>query len=210
MVQLKSINTERLVMRPITLDEWTNYHDHIVEADEVFLQYGEEPSEEVLDILKKPIEGILYYSLLEKETGTMLGLIGIYEPNANLEYYTFPEHRNHGYCTEALTAFREAFLDGSMTGTPHEKIVAEIMKENAASRRVLEKTGFEKKAMGIRLMMDDSQADIDNIEGLLSYEYVKPKTHPTSQKTNSPFAKANGADIMREKNCCRRNKNGQG
>lgn len=48
------IKTERLILREMTAAGWTEYVAHVMEADELFVQYGIEPDERLIEFIKEP------------------------------------------------------------------------------------------------------------------------------------------------------------
>ena len=159
----KAMETGRMVLRPGTREDYDKYIAHVVAADEIYVQYGYEPTEEILEAIREPYAGTMLFSMISKTTGDMLGYIGITEEFDNLEFYTFPDYRNRGYCTEALKVFLQAYLCGDLTGTPHDQVYGETIDINEASMRVLEKCGFEKKAVGMSVSINDNAIILDNI-----------------------------------------------
>ena len=172
---MKEMNTERLILRPVTDSDWKNYVSHVIKNNEIYVQYGYEPEPGLIEYIQNPTPEVIYFSIILKETNEMVGYIGIFEENDGIEFYTFKEHRNNHYCTEALVVFMEAYLNGEMTGTAHESIIGETIHENEASVRVLEKAGFVKNAWGMRVSFNENDADDFNATGILRYEYVKER-----------------------------------
>ena len=170
---MKEITTERLILRPITDEDWKNYVAHVINDNEIYVQYGCEPEPSLIEYIQNPTPEVIYFSIILKDTNEMVGYIGITETNDNLEFYTFKEHRNNHYCSEALNVFMQNYLSGAMTGASHESIIGETIHENEASIHVLEKAGFVKEAWGVRLNLDESNEDDFNAIGILRYEYSK-------------------------------------
>ena len=167
------LTSERLILRPMTDGDRKNYVLHVLRDNEIYIQYGCEPDAGLIECIKKPTPGVIYYSLFEKETGAMVGYIGITEQSDGLEFYTFKEYRNLGYCGEALTVFMRSYLSGEMTGVPHESVIGETLFENEASVRVLVKAGFEKEAFGMRIYLSEDGESDRGAAGLLRYRYTK-------------------------------------
>ncbi len=171
---LKDIKTERLTLRELTGEDWKNYLDHVTAADEIFIQYGYEPTEELLDLIREPTINVIYYSIIITDTDEMAGYIGIIEDIDSIEFYIFKEHRHNGFCEEALGAFMETYLSGEMTGMPHDMISAETLAENKASIQLLENAGFEKDALGLKLFLNkDEPSGFSGVVGLKRYVYRK-------------------------------------
>lgn len=159
-MKLKEMKTDRLTLREMNMDDWKDYVSHVVEADEIFLQYGCEACEELLDEIQEPTPGVIYYSISITDTDQRIGYIGILEKNDNIEFHIYKEHRNHHYCTEALKAFLRAYLNGEMTGEKHESVFGETLSKNKPSCRVLENAGFKKEGVGFGFCIDEETEKI--------------------------------------------------
>ena len=68
----KTIYTERLLLREMTGDDFADYFNHLIEADEVLFQYGMEPPEEQLEEYVIMCPEVLYYSIVEKASANGL------------------------------------------------------------------------------------------------------------------------------------------
>lgn len=170
----KIFYTDRLMLRKISEKEWDNYYKHVTEADEIFVQYGCEPTEELLEYIQEPTPEVIYYSIILKENQKMVGYIGIPEYNSNIEYYIFPEHRRNGYCFEALKSFVELYLDGKITENNFDSVVAEIIMKNEASINMVIKAGFKKQAIGCSFgYKDEKKEEICPQTLMCMYEYSK-------------------------------------
>ena len=169
--------TDRLILREINVDEWDNYYNHVTEADEIFVQYGREPTEDLLEFIKHPTPDVIYHSIILKDTDEMVGYIGIPEYNSSIEYYIFPEHRRKGYAYEALTAFVDAYLDGLITPNNKGNVTAEVVYENEASDRLLEKAGFVRLGVGCSFgWKDEAETEIEATAWFSRYEYSREES----------------------------------
>ena len=176
--KMKNIYTERLVLREMTEDDFRVYLNHLTEADEVFVQYGIEPTEELLNEISM-FPDMLYYSIIEKASGDTVGYIEIHEESDNLAFYIFKEYRRRGYCSEALAVFAQAYLSGEMTGRAHDMIVAETLDQNIPCIKLLEKAGFCREAAGFRISLDeDDNWDAINSVNIIRYEYTEKCNDP--------------------------------
>ena len=153
-MKLKEIKTDRLTLREMNMDDWRDYISHVIEADEIYIQYGEEPTEEFLDEIQEPTPGVIYYSIRITDTDQRVGYIGILERKDNIEYHIYKEHRNHHYCTEALKAFMREYMSGEITGDQHDSVNADTFLENEPSCHVLENAGFKKDGAGFCLSLN--------------------------------------------------------
>lgn len=170
----KEFYTDRLILREINDEEWDNYYNHVTEADEIFVQYGREPTEDLLEFIKHPTPDVIYHSIILKENQKMVGYIGIPEYNSSIEYYIFPEHRRNGYCFEALKSFVDLYLDGKITENNREIVVAEIIMDNEASINMVIKAGFKKHSVGCRFgYKDKKKEEIRAQAWMCTYEYSR-------------------------------------
>lgn len=173
MNHMPDLNTERLFLRPICDDDWKNYISHVIAANEIYIQYGSEPTDDLIEYIQNPTPNVIYYSVIEENGRTMIGYIGIMEYNDNIEFYIFKEFRRNGYAAEALYAFIKAYLDGDITGSEHWEITAETLYENTPSVQLLEKLGFQREAIGFRIC--ENKNDVFSGISLCEYKYERQK-----------------------------------
>ena len=106
----------------------------------------------------KPGEAVFLITLRDK---TVIGACGImfqHEPTPELGYWLGVNHWGKGYATEAL----HAVIDYAFTDLAHEALQAGARVTNPASRRVLEKCGFQWTGVGLyRISSIKSSAPID-------------------------------------------------
>ncbi len=93
--------------------------------------------------------------------GTLIGasgVTGLDRQNAEIGYWLGVNHWGRGYATEAL----RAVIDCAFTDLNHESLQAGARVTNPASRRVLEKCGFQWTGVGLyRIRALSSSAPID-------------------------------------------------
>ncbi len=93
--------------------------------------------------------------------GTLIGASGVTRldgQNAEIGYWLGVHHWGRGYATEAL----RAVIDCAFTDLHHESLQAGARVTNPASRRVLEKCGFQWTGVGLyRIRALSSSAPID-------------------------------------------------
>ncbi len=176
---LNEIKTERLYLRPANNGtDLADYLRHLSEADEWLFQYAEEYSEKLYNMIDFTSHLVLCYAVCDKETGRMLGYVGmmpeITDASANIEYYIFSEYRRQGYAAEAINALIEAFFRGTLFGFPGKTVVAEVVYENDPSRKLIEKLGFTKTAVGMRMTAE-------GVIGLVRYQLPAPKAEQEGQ-----------------------------
>ena len=105
----------------------------------------------------RPDEAVFLITLRDK---TVIGACGIVlqEAGPELGYWLGVAHWGQGYATEAL----HAVIDYAFTDLAHESLQAGARVTNPASRRVLEKCGFQWTGVGLcRIRAINSSAPID-------------------------------------------------
>ena len=168
----ETLYTRRLILRKTTIADWKNHISHMIAEDEIYIQYGVEPTKEFIEKIGEMFSQIVYYSVVEKKSGKMIGYVEISENDNNLGFYVFKEFRRRGYCAEALEEFIRAYLSGEMTGETHTSVIAETLSENIISQKLLEKIGFRKSAWGLRMIMPENEESAGPVS-LIRYEYEK-------------------------------------
>jgi RimJ/RimL family protein N-acetyltransferase len=106
---------------------------------------------------KGPTDAVFLITLRGK---TVIGACGVttLDDQAELGYWLGVPHWGQGYATEAL----HAVIDYAFTDLAHEALNAGARVTNPASRRVLEKCGFQWTGVGLyRIRAINSSAPID-------------------------------------------------
>ena len=165
---MNEIVSSKLRLTPMNQTDWELYVSHVVAAEELFVQYGIEPSDYLVACIQEPAKNVLYYSVVSNDTGKTVGYIGIAPDSRDLEFYIFKEYRRQGYATEAISVFAKEYLNGTVTGKKEESVIAETLRDNAASIALLEKVGFKKQGSGIRTELSDSE---NSCIGFCVYSY---------------------------------------
>ena len=176
---LNKIETERLYLRPANNGtDLEDYLHHLTDADEWLFQYAEEYSEELYNMIDFTSHRVLCYAVCGKDTGQMLGYVGlmpeIMDASSNLEFYIFKEHRRQGVATEAIQAFLSQFHSGALFGFSGKTVIAEAVYENDPSKMLIEKLGFTKTAVGMRMTAG-------GVVGLVRYELPAPEAEQEGQ-----------------------------
>ena len=140
-----SIETERLLLRPMTLQDLQDYHAYTSDADLLKYDYPAHQSLEesryylVTYNLSQPLGR---YGIELKSEGKLIGNISLRideeQERATLGYTVHRAYHNHGYATEAATALRN--LATNLPGIT--TLAAQTLAANRASQRVLEKLGM--------------------------------------------------------------------
>jgi ribosomal-protein-alanine N-acetyltransferase len=139
------LTTERLVLRPPTLDDLPAWHAIYLDAEEVWYGAPRSSLGENRDKLERQIAQFEEHGFgmcAVELVGETIGAAGLQPleggPEIEVGYRFLKEHWGHGYATESARAsiaygFDELGL---------ERIVAVALETNLASRRVLEKCGL--------------------------------------------------------------------
>ena len=72
-MKLTEIKTERLTLREMNTNDWKEYVSHVVEADEIYVQYGCEATKELLNEIQEPTQGVIYYSIRRSDLSSFHG-----------------------------------------------------------------------------------------------------------------------------------------
>ena len=142
------LRTERLLLRPPTLDDLPAWHATYVDAEEVWYGAPRSTIDENREKLVRQIahhaeHGYGFCAVDLLATGETIGAAGLQHleggPEVEVGYRFLKEHWGRGYATESALAslafgFEELGLD---------RIVAVALESNAASRRVLEKCDMD-------------------------------------------------------------------
>jgi [ribosomal protein S5]-alanine N-acetyltransferase len=151
-VSMFSIETERLLIRPFTLDDAEALHAVWGDpASERFTAGGGRTPATVAEtksflariVADQEKHGFASSAVIEKETGRLIGDCGIFvspdQPELELAYGFARDRWGLGYATEAAAACVRAGFEQLDV----DRIVADVDVTNRASIRVLEKLGFE-------------------------------------------------------------------
>ena len=77
MAKTTSFDTKRLKIRLMTRDEWKNFVDHVVEADEVYDTFACEADDDFFELVEKTNFNIaINYSVILSDTDEMIGYVG--------------------------------------------------------------------------------------------------------------------------------------
>lgn len=148
------LETERLIITEFTPSMSESVHRNSLDddnrrflPDEVFETVGEaRETVEFLMSVYETGEGPLVYAVLLKD-GTHIGHVQLVPIPEGYEigYHIGAPYTRKGYATEAL----KAFLEYIMPQKQIDKVYGICVSENLASKRVMEKCGFEKEYEGI-------------------------------------------------------------
>ena len=143
------METDRLIITEMTMDMAQDVHDNSLDEDnrkfvpdEVFETVGE--AEETIAFLMTKYgtkEGPLVYAVVTKAGSHHIGyvqLVPMEDGAWEIGYHIGKKYTGHGYATEAV----QAFLPVMAKELGIREVYGICLKENAASCRVLEKSGF--------------------------------------------------------------------
>jgi RimJ/RimL family protein N-acetyltransferase len=119
--------------------------------------YGADDAEQFLANVNRR-EGEATFAIVLK--GELIGMCGVElrEGAAEIGYWLGVPYWNHGYATEAV----RAVIDHAFRDLEHEVLQAGARVSNPASRRVLEKCGFQWTGVGLyRIRAIKSSAPLD-------------------------------------------------
>ena len=150
-----TIDTGRLVITELTMDMARDVHENSLDEDnrrfvpdEVFETV--EDAREALAFLTAQYgrtEGLLVYAVITKQGGRNAGyvqLVPMENGTWEIGYHIAARYTGNGYATEAVAAFLPVMAAQVGAG----EVYGICLRENAASRRVLEKCGFEQLYAG--------------------------------------------------------------
>lgn len=144
------IETERLIITEFTMDMTRDVHLNSLDGDnrrfvpdEVF-ETEEEARETIAFLMSRygGTEGPLTYPVLTKAGGENIGyvqLVPLGDGKWEIGYHIAKRYTGNGYATEAVRAFLPVMAE--KTGIP--EVLGICLKDNAASKHVLIKCGFE-------------------------------------------------------------------
>jgi ribosomal-protein-alanine N-acetyltransferase len=145
------IITERLILRPFQIDDFTAIHQLLSDPDVMRFSlngpYCKEKSTEFMtqciDKSNKKQPSLL--AIIDKKSNLMIGSCGFYaqkilgKKELELGYRLLKNHWGKGFATEAALAVKNhAFNEMGLT-----RLISLIEKDNIASIRVAEKNGFK-------------------------------------------------------------------
>ena len=146
--QLPTIHTDRLIIRAFTLDDVDDYH-RVLNSDADVMRYlpggAPLPRERSASILRYFIEhgqrwGFSFMAVTEKETGALMGHVGLHKLSDAVEvgYALGKAYWGGGYATEAA----RALLRFGFEQVQLAEIIGLAYAANKASRRVMERLGM--------------------------------------------------------------------
>ena len=139
------IETERLTLRPLSradLDAWTRFMMDGAARAGLHTPAAETDPARAASALDRFVEAAEMYTLIVEDSGETAGFAGFvprtleWGDELELGWMLLPEHRGHGYATEAARVLR-----AQKTG----RVVSLIRTENPASEAVARRLGAERE-----------------------------------------------------------------
>jgi ribosomal-protein-alanine N-acetyltransferase len=146
------LRTERLLLRPPTLEDLPSWHATYVDAEEVWYgaprsTFDENRGKLVRQIAHHGEHGFGFCTVELLDGGEIIGAAGLQHldggPEIEVGYRFLKQHWGQGYATESALAS----LDFGFEELGLDRIVAVALETNLASRRVLEKCGLEETGL---------------------------------------------------------------
>jgi [ribosomal protein S5]-alanine N-acetyltransferase len=148
------IETDRLIIREFTLDDWEQVHVYASDADFVqFVEWGPNSEDATKDFINRMImfqkqsPRVTYeFAIVLKDIGSVIGGCGLHVEEhlqAELGYSLNRQFWGNGFATEAAFALcRFGFKELKL-----HRIFATCRPENPASWRVMEKIGMTREGL---------------------------------------------------------------
>lgn len=144
---IPTLETERLLLRPQTMDDWPAYARLMMSDQAVYLDgphsLGDAWGLFCHNLAQWPLMGQGTLMIESRETGECLGQVGIHYgplfPEHELGWQLYPGAEGNGYAFEAAEALRDwAFAVRGL-----ESLVSHIDPENHGSRKLAERLDAE-------------------------------------------------------------------
>jgi RimJ/RimL family protein N-acetyltransferase len=150
------LETERLLLRPYTVDDLDALHAIVQRADVNRFLYSEpRDRDQARDVLarlalKTAIDDEhddILLALVSKVSGAVIGHVNLQltsreHRQGEVGYVLHPDHQGRGYATEATTVMLRLGFDG----LDLHRMVGRLDARNTASARVLERLGMRREA----------------------------------------------------------------
>lgn len=152
------IETERLVMRELTEDDFAEARRILGDAEVMYAWEHGFSDEETRAWIAENIaryrrDGISFLAAVEKKSGRLAGFVGPLvenvegEPRPGVAYILGKEFWKKGYAAEGAAAS----IDHIFAHTDAGEVIAEIRPENNASRRVAERLGMKERGRFVKI-----------------------------------------------------------
>ena len=68
---------EKIKLTQMDETNWLAYFDHVIEAKELYIQYGIEPSDYLIECIQKPNPNVINYSITSKDKNAIVRYTGL-------------------------------------------------------------------------------------------------------------------------------------
>ena len=179
MTALPTIPTERLVLRPLTVEDAADVQrlagDPDIAATTILIPhpYPDGAAEQWIATHARmfALSGALTLGITRRDDGALVGAISLSvdrkHQRGELGYWIGKPYWNRGYCTEAA----RAVLDYGFNTLELNRIHAEHFSQNLASGRVLEKIGMRREGVSRQHIMRWGRFVDAVLYGILRSEY---------------------------------------
>ena len=182
-----TLETERLILRPLTLNDFDAVHSWASNIENTYLMlWGPNSEEQTKCFIEKTTSG-KDFAVVLKESGNVIGSCGIYPDsdnnNGEIGWILHRDYWRRGYGTELGSALiKYGFETLSL-----RRFIAEGAAENYGSRRVMERNGMQQEAIyhkAFRIRSEDRWVDAIGY-AILAEDYFKKEN--TTAKTEYGF-----------------------
>lgn len=173
---MKTLETERLLLRDITFADAENLYDILSDEDTAYW-FGMPAMTERWEAYRMIERGASYqWGITRKEDGRLIGLVQIYtthwwSTNQHLGYVLSAEARGHHYMKEAV----DAICNYVFEDTDADCITLDIREDNGPSRSVAADCGF---------FLDETLSDEDKDINFYGYPLDEFNRLRTTRATN--------------------------
>ena len=207
--QFKNLETQRLMLRDIRMDDIQEYYERLYGDGDVCRYLLFDPHQDIgeslqsiQEVLEKYEEGRFYrWGITEKGDGSLIGIIGLVrideeKSECSFAYLLGCDYWGKGYGTEAL----KAVISFAFEELEIRRIVADHMTENPASGAVMRKAGMnhigtEKAKYEKQCVLHDAEIyEICNekSEGLTANDYQRQAMKTLNSKLSRQEILING------------------
>jgi RimJ/RimL family protein N-acetyltransferase len=158
-MEILTLETERLILRPPTMDDWPEYADLMSSQRAIYLG-GPHPVKTAWgmfchDAALWPLTGQGALMFEDRDSGRCLGQVGINSgplyPEYELGWFVYEHAEGKGYGYEAARAFR----DWAFGVRRLETLVSYIAAANIRSRKLAERLGAKLDTQAVRVEPED-------------------------------------------------------
>jgi RimJ/RimL family protein N-acetyltransferase len=177
----RRLETERLILRTLTLDDFDALYSYQSRSDVArYLYWGPRTEDEVRVALEKKLastairseEDVLALAVVLKATNEMVGdfilqLLSEEHRVAEIGFIVHPDHHGQGYATEA----GRALLGIGFDELKLHRVIGRAEVRNVASARVLEKLGMRQEAHFVENEFVKGEWQSELVYAILDWEW---------------------------------------